>query len=416
MASSFVHINSNNLTSLEGEIYLPGSKSISNRALIIKALADNSIHIENLSEAKDTQILQQLLESNSEVKDCGMAGTTLRFLTAYLVCKEGTFTITGAPRMLERPIAPLVDALLSLGADIEYLGEKGFPPLKIKGKPLKGGNVSLPANISSQYISALMMIAPTLSDGMKINLINSIASKPYIEMTASIMRHFGAEVVTDFSANTIEISSQSYQPNTIEIEGDWSSASYYYSLLALADSGSIKLIPLYGNSWQGDIAVSYIYFRLGITTFAIDNCIILEKTKHRIDYLEYNFSDCPDLAQTVICTCAGLGIEGSFKGLHTLRIKETDRILALQQELAKLNWQLIEEGDTFHLKRGNATLLRPITINTYNDHRMAMAFAPLSLVFGDLLIENPAVVEKSNPNFWKHLKQLGFEIKEVEPE
>jgi len=260
-----------------------------------------------------------------------------------------------------------------------------------------------------------MMIAPTLSSNLTIHLKNKIASLPYIQMTANVMQHFGAHIDVNTAKNTIEISNSLYKKNHFYIEGDWSSASYFYSILALAETGSIDISPLYNNSWQGDSILSDIYFRLGVSTYASNNSILLEKAKHKVEHLEYDFTDCPDLAQTVICTCVGLGIKGTFSGMETLRIKETDRILALQNELAKLNWNLEEDGNTFHLHRGNNQIQRPININTYNDHRMAMSFAPLSIIMGEMYIENPEVVEKSNPMFWQHLQQLGFTTTTIEP-
>jgi 3-phosphoshikimate 1-carboxyvinyltransferase len=397
----------NNYT-VSGNIELPGSKSIANRALIIKALSRAEITLHNLSPSKDTEILQALLEDKKSVKDCGMAGTTFRFLTAFYSTQAGKCTLTGSERMLQRPIAPLVEALNSLGASIEYTQKSGYPPLSIVGGKLSGGKVSLPAHISSQFVSALMLIAPELENSTEIHLQTAATSRPYIEMTAALMKHFGAEVYTDFEKGIIQINKQPYQGGALTIEGDWSAASYYYSILALAENGSIELSPLSSNNWQGDSIVSDIYYRLGVSTIATETGFLLEKTKHKIDYLEYDFTDCPDLAQTVICTCAGLGIEGEFSGLHTLRIKETDRIAALQNELQKLGWNLQENGDTFSLQRNG--FLKNTQISTYHDHRMAMSFAPLSLVYDSIEIENPSVVEKSNPDFWKHLQILGFQL------
>lgn len=413
--SKNIKINAPASSNIEGSITLPTSKSISNRALIIKALADNEITIDNLSISNDTELLLNLLNSNSEIKDCEMAGTTFRFLTSFLAITDGNWILTGSNRMKERPISQLVEALKLLGADIQYLESEGYPPLAIVGKKLNGGSIELPANISSQYVSALMMIAPALQSDLNIQLKNKIASLPYIKMTANIMQHFGASLNVDLKNNLIVISNTPYSKNSLEIEGDWSSASYYYSILALADEGSIELSSLHNNSWQGDSIVSDIYFRLGVSTYASENKVFLEKTKHKVEHLEYDFSDCPDLAQTVICTCVGLGIKGTFSGMETLRIKETDRILALQNELAKLNWILDENNNIFELYRGANLIQRPLKINTYNDHRMAMSFAPLCIILGEMEIENHEVVKKSNPEFWAHLAQLGFQVKEVEP-
>jgi 3-phosphoshikimate 1-carboxyvinyltransferase len=394
---------------LEGCIQLPASKSIANRALIIQFIADATIEIENISVSEDTRILSEIIAHPEKIIDCGMAGTTLRFLTAAMAIKEGVHHITGSERMKQRPIGPLTDALQQLGSSIHFTENEGFPPFEIKGGNIEGGMVSLPANISSQFVSALMLIAPQLKKGMEIRLTTSATSRPYIEMTANIMRHFGAEVKCD-NKGSIFIAPTPYKSGKLTIEGDWSAASYYYSLLALADSGQIELYPLSDVGWQGDSIVSDIYFRLGVSSIMTDKGILLEKSRHRIEYLEYDFSDCPDLAQTVICTCTGLGIEGQFTGMHTLKIKETDRIAALQAELKKLGWSLTEQNNSYTLsKTGYAT--DKIFINTYHDHRMAMSFAPLALTFDCIEIENPEVVKKSNPDFWQHLESLGLAIK-----
>lgn len=404
-----IHVYAPDACEIHGEIDLPASKSIANRALIIQALSQEKITIENLSKADDTQILQSLLRNKSLRKNVGMAGTAFRFLTAYLAVNDkATYILTGEDRMKNRPIYPLVNALHSLGAEIDYIEKEGFPPLQIKGNLLKGGEVKIAANISSQFISALMMIAPCFEQGLTIHLEGKISSRPYIIMTQRLMQHFGADII--FEENIVRISSQSYKKETLVVESDWSSASYYYSMLAIADEGEIKLKGLFFDSWQGDSVVADIYYRLGICTEKQGEYILLSKTENVIDYLEYDFSDCPDLAQTVIVTCVALGVSGEFTGLESLRIKETDRIAALQNEIGKLGWLLQENSESWVLKRKESFLVNhPIFINTYNDHRMAMAFAPLSLVYSSgLKIENPKVVSKSNPDFWEHIELLGF--------
>lgn len=389
------------------EIKLPASKSISNRALIIQKICTEKIELINLSEAMDTQTMLSQLNNKSLKKDVGIAGTVARFLTTVLSIEKASYIIIGDERMQQRPMQILLDALQELGTEINYLGKKGFLPLKINGSKTKGGILKLKANISSQFVSALMMIAPNLENGLTINLEGQISSKPYIEMTKSIMEYFGAKV--EFKNNIIEIKAQKYKSNSLKIEGDWSGASYFYSALALVEEGSLLLKNLNSNSWQGDNIVADIYYRLGIKTTTNGDDMLLEKSDNIINYLEYDFSDCPDLAQSVICTCVGLGIEGKFTGLHTLRNKETDRIQALQNELKKINWVLEEDNENyFELKRSPIKENHSLIFKTYNDHRMAMAFAPLAIVFGEIEIESPQVVEKSFPNFWLELKKLGL--------
>jgi len=392
-----------NLTS----ITLPASKSISNRALIIQKLSGGTAKINNLSEANDTKIMQAQINNKSFKKNVGMAGTVARFLTAALSVENNNYIISGDKRMQQRPMKVLLEALEILGAKITYLEKKNYLPIQINGANIKGGILNLKANISSQFISALMMIAPKLQGGLTINLIGEISSKPYIEMTQSIMEYFGINV--NFKENIITIKEQNYKSNTLDVEADWSAASYFYSALALLDEGSLILKNLNAISWQGDSIVADIYYRLGVKTSINGNDILLEKSENIIHYLEYDFTDCPDLAQSVICTCVGLGIGGKFTGLHTLRNKETDRIKALQNELKKLNWLLEEqENNFFELKRTTNTEKSSLEIKTYNDHRMAMAFAPLCIVFGNLSIENPEVVRKSFPTFWQEINKIGI--------
>jgi 3-phosphoshikimate 1-carboxyvinyltransferase len=392
----------------ELEIVLPSSKSIANRALIIQALCLDSFELNELSDAEDTKILQSLIQNTSLKKDVGMAGTAARFLTAFLATQNATYLIKGDERMHKRPIKILLDALESLGLEIKYLKEVGFLPIEINGLHLKGGYVKLESSVSSQFVSALMMIAPVLSEGLTIELQGNRSSKPYIKMTQKIMEHFGIKI--EINGNLMHIPEQNYSAKALTIESDWSAASYFYSVLALLDEGSLILKNTSTDSWQGDSIVGDIYYRLGIKTSRCGDDTILEKSEHAISYLSYDFSDCPDLAQTVICTCIGLGIEGAFTGLQTLRNKETDRILALQNELAKFNWDLVEqENGVFELQRSRQRNTEDIKIKTYKDHRMAMAFAPLSIIHGAMEIENPDVVIKSFPTFWNELKKIGIQ-------
>lgn len=394
---------------LKGKILLPASKSICNRALIIQALSSQEITLDNISKSIDTQILKRLFISNEKTLNCEMAGTTFRFLTAYFAQSNKELVLTGSPRMLERPIAKLVDGLRTLGADIEYVEKENFPPLRIKGNALEGKKINLPANVSSQFVSAIMLIAPMLKSPTEITLQSKIVSKPYIEMTAKVMQHFGAAVA--ILDDKINIEPIPYQKNNLFIEGDWSSAAFYYSLVALSEEAKLELSPLFDNSWQGDKVVEAIFYRLGVITSPTENGILLEKGKHIIDFLEYDFIDCPDLAQVVMTTCVGLNIEGKFTGLETLHSKETDRIKAMQTELAKFGWKLEKDNEFYLLSKDyNNKSLPKINISTYNDHRMAMAFAPLVLLHQELEIENPNVVKKSNPDFWAHLEELGFRL------
>ena len=404
---------------------------------MVKALSGLDIKISNLSDAKDTQILLQLLSAKGLTTfDVGHAGTAMRFLTAFLTIKEGEFVLTGSERMQQRPIKILVDALRTLGAEIEYLNNQGFPPLKIKGKKLLGGEITVDGSVSSQYISALMLVAPYLKNGLKINFEGQLTSKPYIEMTAEMMRYFGAELL--WKENLIEIKVGEYVSKDFLVEADWSAASYWYSMVALAKEAEITLFGLQQNSLQGDSVVVKIYENFGVKTEYFENGMRLTKNSPLTTHLSplcIDFTDCPDLAQTVAVTCAALNVPTKLTGLSTLRIKETDRIVALQIELNKLGYNAEVENDDLIIARyqaislPNQTSLRgtkqslstkeialprstslAITgIKTYNDHRMAMAFAPLALLF-PITIGNPDVVIKSYPNFWEDLKRVGFVI------
>ena len=388
-------------------ISLPFSKSISNRALIMNALSENTGKIENLSDSDDTRVLSAAINSTNNVVDIGAAGTAMRFLTAYFSVTDGEKILTGSERMKQRPIGLLVNALRTLGADIEYLEKDGFPPLKIRGKKLSGNEILLDGGVSSQYISALMMIAPVLTDGLKIKLEGNIISTPYIKMTAKMMEDFGVKVI--FENKTINIAPQKYKSVDFRVEADWSAASYWYELLAIAGEGKIFLKGLYKNSLQGDSEVARIFEYLGVTTKYVDGGVELLPNGNYVNHFEYDFIGQPDLAQTLAVTCCMCGVSFLFKGVQSLKIKETNRIAALIAELKKLGFVLYEpaEGElAWNGEKQNSE--EKISIKTYSDHRMAMAFAPISLKI-PLEIENPEVVSKSYPKFWEDFFQLKVE-------
>lgn len=405
-----------NTTTLSGEITLAGSKSISNRTLIIRALCGESFPISHLANAKDTDLLQGLLASTEEVRDAGAAGTTFRFMTAYLSTQEGTQTLTGTERMKLRPIGVLVDALRILGANIDYLEKEGYPPLQI-GPPDNFGinnKVQISASTSSQYISALLMIAPTLPNGLELELVGKIVSRPYIEMTLSQMAYFGVQ--HEWEGQFIWVAPQQYQPKPFVVEADWSAASYYYAMAAFATEVDLQLNGLFEDSLQGDAVLTEIMTSLGVKTTFNAGGVHLSKTGTPLpEVFEYDFLKCPDLAQTIAVVCAGLGVTGRFTGLETLRIKETDRIAALDVELAKVGVKVIEEpltadGKAYFRIEGKAVVpaIAP-EFATYEDHRMAMAFAPLAFM-GTIKIHEPEVVVKSYPDFWRDLQAIGFSV------
>ncbi len=395
---------------VKGEITLNASKSISNRLLIIQALCKDSFTIANLSNARDTLTLKELLAKykNQKVLDAGAAGTTFRFLTAFLAFQPGIQVLTGTERMKKRPIGVLVDALRSLGAKINYLDKEGFPPIEIaERKASDTFELEIPANISSQFISAILLIAPTLSNGLKLNLIGKIVSRPYLLMTLEIMKSCGIDY--SFEGNKIQIKAQNYVGHDHYVEADWSAASYFYSIAALAEKATIKLNGLKKESTQGDSCIKEIMKTFGVQTTFDDHSILLTKDKDsNIKEFTYNFEHCPDLAQTLSVLCAGRGVYAQLEGLSTLKIKETDRIEALKKELAKFKVALKTNEDSIH-QMGKA-LVNGQEVSTYEDHRMAMAFAPLALGSG-ISIEDPEVVVKSYPNFWKDLESLDFSLK-----
>jgi 3-phosphoshikimate 1-carboxyvinyltransferase len=413
--------------SLKGSIQLTASKSESNRALIIQALSKDKFQIKNLATAQDTQTLKEILAADQlhqqsadkkkeRTYDVGPAGTTMRFLTAYFASTPGTRVLTGSDRMKQRPIGILVEALRELGAKITYLEKEGYPPLRIEGKVLKGGQIEMDGNISSQFISALLLVSPALQNGIVINFKGEVTSRPYINMTLKMMEEF--EVVGTWHDHSISVSRQKYQRNgdiTGEylVEGDWSAASYWYAFAALADEVDFTIKGLKSASMQGDSIVAELFNFFNVnTTYANDGIHLKKKIIHNLHF-GFDFSDCPDIAQTVAVVAALLKIPVHFNGLHTLRIKETDRVKALKDELAKVGVMVKVFGDDA-MEIISSELYSPTaSIKTYEDHRMAMAFAALAMKYDSILIEHPDVVKKSYPGFWNDLKKTGFTIQEM---
>lgn len=405
---------------ISGLIHLSGSKSLSNRYLILSQLLDGAPPLKNLSPSKDTEVLKQALllirqagnPASPQTIDVGDAGTDMRFLTALLALQPGQWFLTGSERMKERPIAPLVQALRQLGANIRYAGKEGYPPLVIEGKRLEGGRVEVPANISSQFISALLLIAPLLQQGIQIQWHGPVVSKPYIHMTLAVLRdlNLNCSLKTD-SLVLAPGSKPSWTKEEILIESDWSSASYWYSICALCKHAKIRLQHLFQSSTQGDAVLPALFASLGVKTRFTEQGLELESFTQRTSRFEYDFTDCPDLAQTVAVVCYAKGIEAHLRGLSTLRIKETDRIHALETELSKLGATVKSGADELFITGGNPPQhTTPALIHTYKDHRMAMSFAPLSLVLTAVQIDDPEVVVKSYPSFWEDLKTMGFNV------
>ena len=439
--------------SVNSSIVLPSSKSISNRALAIGALAGSIASITNLSDCDDTEVMQRWLTERPSTVDVGAAGTSMRFSTALLAVGQGEHVITGSERMKNRPIKILVDALRRLGADISYVEKEGYPPLRIVGKGgLSYCSVSLPGNVSSQYISALMMIGPYLKDGLILTLTDKVISRPYIEMTMSLMRQFGAKVYWDCSSdesngtvdeychsnstvdeslesnsaddkstesNVIIVEPGRYAVKSFNVESDWSAASYWYEMVALSSEGDARvLLPgLYEDSLQGDSKGREVFSLLGVKTEYTKDGVLLSKKTREVDTLEYDFVKMPDLAQTFVVTCCMMGVPFHFTGLESLKIKETDRIVALKNEMAKLGFDLEDRNDSELLWDGRRRALTAeeydsVAIDTYEDHRMAMAFAPVALVNGSIRINNPHVVSKSYPRYWDNLLAAGFQLQQ----
>lgn len=389
-------------------IRLASSKSESNRALIINALSGFKGELENLSSARDTQTMIRLLESESPEADVLDAGTTMRFLTAFFSISNKKKKMTGTPRMCERPIGILVDALRTIGCEIEYLGKEGYPPMQLNCfSDQKSNEISIRGDVSSQYISALLMVAPLLPSGLVINLTGEIGSIPYITMTIKQMEAFGVGVEADWNGKKLSVKPQIYKPTHYQVESDWSGASYWYSIVALAENAEveIELLGLKENSLQGDSVIVDIMSHLGVKSTFTKDGVLLQKIPAN-DSFEWDFTACPDLAQTVAVVLAAKGISGYFTGIESLKIKETDRVLALQNELTKIGAEMTEvETNNKYLVSKKSEISETPFIETYEDHRMAMAFAPLSMLM-DVIIEEPDVVAKSYPSYWEDLSKI----------
>lgn len=391
-------------------VQLPASKSICNRALILNALSYSPYEIQNLSDCDDTDVMVKALNSNDSHFDVKAAGTAMRFLTAILSKVVGEWTITGTERMKNRPIRILVDALNAVGAKIEYLEKEGFPPLRIMGSALQGGEISLDGGVSSQYISALLMIAPLMEKGLTLHLQGKVISKPYIHLTLQLMKQYGVE--SEWVGSTIKVAPQSYRPLPYTVESDWSAASYWYEMMALSQQAEIELKGLFKESLQGDAAGAKLFAQLGVATDYKAGGVVLRKNGNVCQKLIYDFVNEPDLAQTFVTTCAFMDIPFRFTGLQSLKIKETDRIEALKCELRKLGYVLTDTNGS--ILEWNGERCEPEAhpvITTYEDHRMAMAFAPASLVRKEgIEIAHPEVVSKSYPHFWENLESAGFVV------
>jgi 3-phosphoshikimate 1-carboxyvinyltransferase len=415
----------------KGTIQLTGSKSECNRALVIEALSKGSVKVKNLSDAADTVTLAGILNggesespevgksgSNEEnhslltarcspIVDIGPAGTAMRFLTAYYTLQEGEVILTGSARMKQRPIGILVDALRKLGAEISYEEKDGYPPIKIKGGfEQLTKQISIQGDISSQYITALLLIASQLPQGLELHIEGDLTSRPYVEMTLAMLKQAGIQHT--WEGSVISIANQPFSETALPVEPDWSAASYWYAIAALADKAGLFLPGLTSYSLQGDSVITEIMANFGITSQFKDGGVYLTKEPKPIYRKIFDMKECPDLAQTVIVVCAALGHEATFTGLETLKIKETDRVLALQNELGKMGVKLIEKGQVYKLDCSEKFIPERMFINTYDDHRMAMAFAPLALVIPELEVEDAKVVEKSYPAFWEDLAKVNF--------
>src|SRR6202012_567465 len=407
-----------------GTVQLTGSKSECNRALVIEALSKGKVKVENISDAADAVTLAGILVAGSEVRGSGFsheprstthapevnigpAGTAMRFLTAYFTLQDDEVILTGSERMKQRPIGILVDALRKLGANIEYEENDGFPPLRIKGGfEQLTNNISIKGNISSQYITALLLIASQLPQGLELHIEGDLTSKPYVEMTLAMLQQAGIQ--HQWNDNVISIANQEFRETSLPVEPDWSAASYWYAIAALADEADLFLPGLTQYSLQGDSVITEIMANFGITSQFKDGGVHLQKEVKPIFRKIFDLKECPDLAQTIIVVCAALGHEATFTGLETLKIKETDRVKALQNELAKIGVKLIEKGQVYKLDCSEKHIPEKVFINTYEDHRMAMAFAPLALLIPEVEFEDYEVVEKSYPAFWKDLEKVGF--------
>ena len=394
---------------LQGNINISGSKSESNRLLTLRAYT-SFFNITNLSDSDDTNTMISSLKSGNEEINIGHAGTAMRFLTSYYSSiLNSSKILTGSTRMKERPILVLVEALNNLGADIEYIDKKGYPPIRLNGKLISNNIVTLPANVSSQYVSSLMMLGVTINKGLKIKFSTKITSLPYIHMTKKIIERIGGNVDVKPDEVIVKQLVSNKIPDQI-VESDWSSASYFFSLVALSDTSDITLSSFFNKSIQGDSRIVEIYKQFGVETNFINNKIYLKKNNIDLpDTISLNLRDNPDLAQTIIVTCLGLGVDCKLEGLHTLKLKETDRLLALKREIEKFEVDTIAVSDQSITLINNSKLKSGVIINTYDDHRMAMSFAPLSMI-NPIIINNPEVVSKSYLNFWNDLESIGFKI------
>lgn len=399
-------------TPIRTSVQLPASKSISNRALILNALSYSAYEVENLSDCDDTRLMVEALASNGRDFNVGAAGTTMRFLTAFLSKIVGEWTLTGSERMKNRPIKVLVDALIALGAQIEYLEKEGYPPLRIFGSALQGGEIAMAGNVSSQYISAILMIAPLTEKGVTLRLEGEIVSKPYIQITLALMEAYGVKAA--WTGQTIRVEPREYRPVRFTVESDWSAASYWYEIMALSSHAEIELLGLFKNSLQGDAAGARLFARLGVSTTYTDRGVLLRPNGNRPEKLIYNFVNEPDLAQTFVVSCVLLNVPFRFTGLQSLKIKETDRLEALKTELRKLGYVVTDSHDSILEWNGERCAPDPHpAIATYEDHRMALAFAPAALKFAEgIEIARPEVVSKSYPAYWDDLKKAGFTIEE----
>ena len=400
---------------LDTKVQLPASKSISNRVLLLKALSADSIEIHNLADCDDTKVMINALRTNQPEIDIKAAGTAMRFLTAYLAGKQGYWTITGTERMRNRPVKILVEALNTLGAHIEYADSEGFPPLKINGCTLQGGEVWLDGSVSSQYISALLMVAPLMEHGLQLHLTGRIISHPYIQMTIELMNNFG--VIVSKKKQTYTVRPQSYKPVPFTVEADWSAASYWYEMVALSNEAEVTLQGLFENSLQGDAHIKSLFKPLGVETRFTSDGVVLRRTARNINIpFMYDFTDIPDMAQTLAVTCAMLDIPFYFSGLQSLKIKETDRLTALRIALLKLGFVVTEQESQILQWNGERTdrAVTPI-IQTCEDHRMAMAFAPVAIRdAAGISIAGSEVVSKSYPHFWDDLLNAGFQISDLD--
>ena len=400
-----IEISSVNKT-IYGSLDLESSKSISNRLLIIKELCKTKFEIQNLSNARDTKILFEILSNYKTRKglNCEDAGTALRFIIAFLATREGIWNVSGTKRMHERPIKPLIDSLVKLGANIHYLENKGFPPIEIKSEKLSSGKLKLPGNISSQFISALLLVAPTIKGGLNLEITSKVLSKPYIDMTLGLMSEFGIEY--SWENNLIKVKEQNYLSKNIEVENDWSAASFWYSFLALSKNGEIQIPNLYANSFQGDSFLSVIYSKLGIKTEFNEESIILSKTESIAKELELDLSNNPDLALPIIVTCCGLGIKAHLIGLESLKIKESKRLESIKKELRKFNISCEIDSSSIKIKE-NQNIVQPKSIiECHNDHRIAMSIAPLCMKVNSIKFDNKNVVNKSYPKFWEDFDRV----------